>query len=429
MNKYKKGFTPVEVALISINIESYIKNKYWPSSSHNVHCLNELRSTVRYIVCDLTKLELETQDEKYKTDLDKFTCLEEELIPQAEHLKNALIAETLLTQQYEQGSSLKKSLLEIYVPFYDAQFNGEFDPDKTQLTKESLAKWFDEAGEEEIANKFKPIKKVERINLFKKGFTAEQAALIATQLKGYTSLIDTENAINEKLLQEAKLHWQVEKGDYYGGLDDLDSNLTYENIEIARSITEALLEELPLVIDCDIYEQNYIDHMDCVGYEPVAPKHTELLIYKQVNNSNNEIDFEACLIEKESVAKWLFKNGENQLANNIVRNIEQIISDEIQNRGEAQILPNQLEPKKNKDIRTPESSLMDSLGIMAWLLSKKINTFKRGDKPNASEIKKYVENVINDLKLNDDEDNKVKISNLNKDISTALKQLEGRFKL
>ena len=87
------------------------------------------------------------------------------------------------------------------------------------------------------------------------------------------------------------------------------------------------------------------------------------------------------------------------------------------------------EKKTARPIRTPESTLLDSLGLMAWLLSKKSNRFQNGEKPNASQIKKAVEDIVIGLDLNNDPDNQLMLSNLNKDIKLSLKQLEGRFKL
>ena len=65
---------------------------------------------------------------------------------------------------------------------------------------------------------------------------------------------------------------------------------------------------------------------------------------------------------------------------------------------------------------------------MAWLLSKKSNRFERGDKPNALQIKEAIQNIVVSLGLNKDPDNRMMLSNLNRDIALSLEQLEGRFK-
>ena len=83
---------------------------------------------------------------------------------------------------------------------------------------------------------------------------------------------------------------------------------------------------------------------------------------------------------------------------------------------------------KQSKIRTPEESLIDSLGLMAWLLSKKSNIFERNEKPNALQIQKAVEARINDLGLNDSEPKSIMITNLNRDITNAVNQLKQKLK-
>ena len=420
MNKYKKGFTPDEAALIAVGLDKY-------------STIDSVTKQVNDKITGLIGLGIVLPPHKVDSFKHAQNQLDEqeqikESIDEANLIKVALIEETLISHQWSKGNRTQSTNIEIYLPFYDENFNGEFDPELTQITKDSLAKWFNEAGELEIENKFKTIPKVEKINLFKKGFTAEQAALIATQLYNYNSLSNATEVLDNHIYQEAELQWQAEKGDcHHSCVDELDTKLTHESIEKALSIKDALLEELPLIFEFDTYQANLIDHIDCIGYALPEPEPTDLLIYKEAMNYNNEIDFEACLIKKESIAKWLWKNGHEELAKNIDANIEQYISNEIKQGTFSQVLPSQIKSSNSKDIRTSEYSLIDSLGVMAWLLSKKANTFKRGDKPNASEIKKHVEIVIEELELNNDEDNKIQISNLNKDISIALKQLEGKF--
>lgn len=130
-----------------------------------------------------------------------------------------------------------------------------------------------------------------------------------------------------------------------------------------------------------------------------------------------------------ALEKWSRGFGE-QCTKNIADVIEEFNTN-IQQNTWAQSVKSTEKETKPQDItlRTPESSLIDSLGIMAWLLSTRATKLKRSDKPNASQIREVVETVINDLGLNENTDNKIMLSNLNKDISTALKQLEGRFKL
>jgi len=362
MNKYKKGFTPNETALISIGIESYIKNEHWPSGNLNVHCLNELRSTVRYIICDLDKLEFETLDEKYKTELDKFTYLEDELIPKAEDLKNALIAETLLTQQYEQGSSPKKSLLEIYVPFYDVKFNGEFDPEKTQLTKESLAKWFDEADEAEIANKFKPAKKIIPINPFKQSYTAEHAALIAVGLKTYDSIETAVESSEYQREEIANAEWQVERGGEYTDFE-VNELLEDDSISNAINLKEALIDEIKLASEIEGYNSSLVDYYEMSMTPPSPPQLTDIVIYSEEINKDKTISYSGTLITKESVATWLLNNGQSQYAKNVMPNIESLLKEKELAESQRQKQWSQVPSSKTTDKAT-EKLIIENKELM-----------------------------------------------------------------
>lgn len=71
---------------------------------------------------------------------------------------------------------------------------------------------------------------------------------------------------------------------------------------------------------------------------------------------------------------------------------------------------------QNNNIRTPEESLIEALGLMAILLSKKIPTLKSGSKPNASQIVEAIEREAGLMGHEID-----KISNLRKDLSYAVK--------
>lgn len=83
-----------------------------------------------------------------------------------------------------------------------------------------------------------------------------------------------------------------------------------------------------------------------------------------------------------------------------------------------------LEPK----LRTPEQSLIDSLGFMALLLSKKSTRFERADKPNSHQIKTAIQNLVDDLGI-DKNENQLLISNLDRDITTAYKHLIEKYEI
>jgi hypothetical protein len=77
---------------------------------------------------------------------------------------------------------------------------------------------------------------------------------------------------------------------------------------------------------------------------------------------------------------------------------------------------------EQKDARTPESSIVDSLGIMAYMLSESITGLKWGQNPNASKIVKAIEQKAASLGIESTE-----ITNLERDISAALKKITPKI--
>lgn len=213
---------------------------------------------------------------------------------------------------------------------------------------------------------------------------------------------------------------------------DIDECLSVTVINRALDVKEALIEELELVIQWDLYYQQVMDLCELgIGPEEGKPsRETDIVILKKVMTDDSCIDFDRTLISKKSIAIWLWNNAEVDYAKNILPNIEVVIQDMIKSENtKSYDHTMNTEKKTARRIRTPESTLLDSLGLMAWLLSKKSNRFQNGEKPNASQIKKAVEDIVIGLDLNNDPDNQLMLSNLNKDIQLSLKQLESRFKL
>lgn len=79
------------------------------------------------------------------------------------------------------------------------------------------------------------------------------------------------------------------------------------------------------------------------------------------------------------------------------------------------------QPQDQTKSRLSESTLLESLGLMAILLAKSSNTFKYGTKPNAKQIKEKIEQLAakHGIELE-------QVTNLNQDISTSLKLLESK---
>lgn len=79
--------------------------------------------------------------------------------------------------------------------------------------------------------------------------------------------------------------------------------------------------------------------------------------------------------------------------------------------------------QKNKIIRTTESTLLDALGLMAIALSETNSRLRHGDRPNAKRLAEHVEQTAGRLYLEFENS-----SNLERDISTAIKQVRSSSK-
>lgn len=413
MSKYKKGFTPLEASLIAVGLDEF----------------NEIPQIKRqpYIPKD----EADTL-----TGILEANAIHNNKVNEAMEILSALKDETTQAYQALRGEPNKTQLV-IYAEWYTDETQEGIVLERTKLTKESLALWFAEIGELDKANKFSSVinepTNLTPINKFNKGFTAEQCSLLATGLESYNDIKSvtlaakhqrdtlTEQAIDAK----KELFYEV----------DSDPRLNENSLSVAISLKEALFDEIEIAYEAQIYEETSFDYAE-LGMFAAPPKQlSHIDLYKtSLTNDGKNLDLENTKITKSSLAIWLWKSGHEDLANNVQKNIADVIEESntnIQQNTWAQSVKSTEKETKPQDItlRTPESSLIDSLGIMAWLLSTRATKLKRSDKPNASQIREVVETVINDLGLNENTDNKIMLSNLNKDISTALKQLEGRFKL
>jgi hypothetical protein len=409
MNRYKKGFTPIEAALIAVGLEEQQKI---PQLKHHQHMSkNEIKEIELISIKKYNKAVLEVQE-----------------------ILNALNDETILAYQALR-EDFNKTVLVIYSESYTDETQESIDLELTKLTKESLAKWFEEAGEINKSNRFKEPEKIVPINSFKQAYTAEHVALIAVELQHYSSI---ESAIQGLLDQADEIvHAErvIERGGEYTDLF-IDPRLEDDSISNAANIKDALIDEIKLASKWENFHSNSQDYAE-IGINPnnMTPNsYTDIVIHQKELNKDKQIDCFSTLITKESVATWLLNKGQTKFASNVLPSIENLVQEKkLAESKNQQQWNEQASPPKDKEqpvksARTSDSSLIDSLGIMAWMLSKKSNTFRHGNKPNAKQIKEHVENIINELKL-DNEDNKLEVSNLNKDISTALKQLEGRLKL
>ena len=399
MNKYKKGFTPDEVALIAIDFEKYIDLDSVEDDINQM--LDNSLSLKKYFPAGEIIYANEWEEEAYVESYVKG------LISEARDIRDALRSEVLLAYEDEHSEKAKKTILEIYQLEYTSSDRKEICTSNTQLTKASLAKWFAAADQEYASNKFND-KKLARINIFKREFVAEHAALVAVGLEYFSSIY----------LAKVELNTQNENISE----DEDEGYISYSSIYDAENIKKALIDEIQVALDNGLVaDRNKFN----------ISRATDIEIYSNEEIDSNEVDLNSILITKQSIAIWLWNNGQVEYAKNVLANIEVLIQETDTSKKEPHIkgFPNNTSTKAVMPIRTPESSLIDSIGIMAWLLSKKVAKFERGDKPNASQIMTAIENAVLALELNQDSESKIMLSNLNKDITLSLRQLEGRFKL
>jgi hypothetical protein len=101
------------------------------------------------------------------------------------------------------------------------------------------------------------------------------------------------------------------------------------------------------------------------------------------------------------------------------------IDEMVISRSDLEAFKSKLIPNDTTEptLRTNEQSLIESLGIMAILLTEKSGRFNRNNIPNAKQITKAIEQKCADLGITIEQ-----TSNLNRDIAAAFKQLKGKEK-
>lgn len=215
-----------------------------------------------------------------------------------------------------------------------------------------------------------------RIMKWKRSLTAEEIALIVMG-------IDRKQTINQLIADVGGVH-----------------EAAY--IMEAKDICEALLEEIGLV------DPHYTD------VDERVLKNTHLIIASRWSNGEEGF-LDACrtTVSRESAAQWFLAQGEIEKAKLLMPSIE---------NGSIS-LTGQQPPKPITEPRTPEPSLLDSIGIMAYMLSKTSKIYARSDKPNKSQIAKGVRAMAEELGIEPEG-----LSNLERDISTALTGLMPRMK-
>jgi len=311
MNKYKKGFTPEEAALIAVGLSQHQKIPYKRQQQ---------APQAGFTPADISDIQHTITEENKK-------------ISQAHEIMEAIIDETYLSYKFERNESGTEPVLEIYKHDFYNQDEEYIYPEKTQLTKASLAKWFEKAGELNISNIFKEPKKLIPINNFKQAYTAEHAALIAVELKHYSSIesaIQSEQHQAEELFHAKRV---IEQGGEYTDLF-LDPRLEDDSIYNATNIKDALIEEIKIGYQNLNYNLVAADFVG-IGMNPnaISPSRmTEIVIDCEKYENKSDIKYEETLITRHSVAVWLWQSGHKKYAVNVESNIEEMIQVTINNK-------------------------------------------------------------------------------------------------
>tara|TARA_B100001063_G_scaffold242251_1_gene270572 strand:+ start:1079 stop:1762 length:684 start_codon:yes stop_codon:yes gene_type:complete len=207
--------------------------------------------------------------------------------------------------------------------------------------------------------------------MWKQYLTAEHIALIVTGLDNY---ISTDKA-----------------------LSDIDGPTAYCHAVKAIAIRDNLIDEITL-LDKQMIESSY------------------LVISTRATTDEGCLNAEQTTITRESAAQWFLSLGDLGGAQLLIPSIEN-----------NSLLPKQITkpraPEKSSKLRVPESSLLDSLGILAYMLSESAPKFKWGENPNAKGIAEAIAQKAASLGVEVKE-----LTNLQKDISIAVEKVAPRIK-
>lgn len=214
---------------------------------------------------------------------------------------------------------------------------------------------------------------------WKRTLTAEEVAMIVKGLEGAGSIVQAQQPSFE--------------GDY---------KYNYSDAMEAEAICGALLEEINLV------DPHYSDQIDD---RVLANTHLVIALRARTCDEGHLVPH-LTTVTRESAAQWFLSMGDIEKAKRLMPSIE---------TGSISLTSQNSLKDSSQDIpRTPEPSLLDSLGMMAIMLAKKQANLSRSNKPNASQIVTAIEQTAADYGYSLEQ-----ISNLQRDISMAVKKVLG----
>lgn len=136
VNRFKNGLTAEEASLIATGLDRFdsldeVSRTIQLNEESVRHAEAELADPCSFeLFPSMSQDDINTHNEDHKN------------LAEAKQIKEALLEEVCFAHEYYQGNLNEITVIEIHFPFYDERFNGEFDSERTQITKKSLARWF-----------------------------------------------------------------------------------------------------------------------------------------------------------------------------------------------------------------------------------------------------------------------------------------------
>lgn len=188
------------------------------------------------------------------------------------------------------------------------------------------------------------------------------------------------------------------------GLKDFDGFMMAWSANRSKGVSDSSFDHINLIVARLCEEIALIDQRR-TGIDEKALEDTCLVIAMRVENDDGRIDRIKTRITRKSAAQWFSKRGHAEMARRLSPAFEQ-----------ESIGP-------TVKLKAPESSLMDSLGILAYMLSETKNGMKWGENPNAKAIAEAIKDqaVSLDIELKE-------VSNLQKAIKEAVRKVAPKIK-
>ena len=279
------------------------------------------------------------------------------------------------------------------------------------LTIEQAIKYVSSKVEYEfLFDNLKDLEAFQIINpvFFFKGFAKFQCSDFSgnSEIGGYFCLSENESLISNKDILFEKCFLSEPALDYYDSFSDIEVCL---DIEKEAKNSEKLFK-----------------WVRGTGSIEVNPYHYNFHLYNLDDDGNeiikHEINLQDIRIKKYELDKWLSENSEKQRIAELENELAQV---------KAQLDEQQQAPQRTRAQTDETNTDKKLIAMLAILLAKQSNTFRIGDRPNATQINEQVLNltmqIVDELGMNENDTLGLK-ANTDK-ISKAVQAYADMFKL